>query len=100
MRWWDGNAWSIQTHAGAPAPSTAWQPTAARPRSGNHYAFITFGVAVLYVVLAVESRFVFIGFVPILMSVRSFQAREKLAPVAAGAAVVAVVVSLAVLAGH
>jgi hypothetical protein len=89
-----------QTQPGAPAPYTAWQPTPGRARSSNHYAFITFGVVALYLVLAAFAHIVFIGIVPILMSIRSFQAKESLAPVAIGAAVVSIVVSLTVLTGH
>jgi hypothetical protein len=69
-------------------------------RSANQYAFITFGVVALYVLLAITTGIVFIGIVPILMAVRSFQARESLAPVAIGAAVVSVVIAFTVLTGH
>jgi hypothetical protein len=70
------------------------------PRRDNHYAYVTLGFAALYIVLAVMTHVVLIGVVPVLMAVRSLRARESLAPIAMGVAVIAVVVSVVTLSGH
>ncbi|MBV9486777.1 MAG: hypothetical protein JO246_12045, partial [Frankiaceae bacterium] len=64
------------------------------------FAFYTFGVVALYVVLALTTRVVLIGVIPIMMSIRSLNAREKLAPIALVAAIVSVGIAFAVLSGH
>jgi hypothetical protein len=75
----------------APAPSFARR---------NQGSLTAIGVAALYVMVAVTVHFVFIGIVPAMAAVRAFRRKESLAPVAAVAAAVAIVVSLTVLSGH
>lgn len=75
----------------------------ARPAVGwerNRYAFYTFGIVALYIVIAIASKIVFIGILPLLMSFRSYRAKEQLAPLAIGAAIVAIVVAFASMSGH
>ena len=64
----------------------------------NRYSAITVGVACVYVLLAFTANIVFIGILPIVFTVRAFRNGEKLAPVAAVVAALAVVVSLAAFA--
>lgn len=66
----------------------------------NQSSLVAIGVSVLYVLVALSSRIVFFGIVPILTSIRAFRAREALAPVALVAAIVSVVVAIAALSGH
>jgi hypothetical protein len=68
--------------------------------SANQYAFFTFGIAALYILLAVATHVVLIGVVPVLMAVRSLRAQERLAPVAMGVAILTVIVAFATLSGH
>ena len=70
----------------------------AKPQNPNRYAFITFGVVALYLVLAIATGIAFIGIVPIMMSIRSKSRNEPLAYFAIGAAVLSFIVSLSVLA--
>jgi len=63
--------------------------------TGNSYAVTTMIVSAVYVVLALTVGIVLLGIFPALMTVRSFQARERLAPVALVAAVVAVGIAIA-----
>jgi hypothetical protein len=69
-------------------------------RSGNQFAFVTFGFAAFYILLAAMTHFVLIGVVPILMAVRSLNAREKLAPYAMGVAILTVIISFVTLSGR
>jgi hypothetical protein len=81
----------------------AWAPmttSMSGSRSDNQFAYITFGFAAFYILLAVMTHFVLIGVVPILMAVRSLNAREKLAPYAMGVAILTVVISFMTLSGH
>ena len=108
-RWWDGQRWSEHTQPppptyggaapayGVPAPTSVQN---AKPRHANHYALITFAVVAVYLVLAVTTRIVFIGILPVAMSFRSRQRGEPLAPIAIGAAVVSVIIAIVVLAQH
>jgi Protein of unknown function (DUF2510) len=97
-----------ETYAMSPthpvAPTYAMSPTgwtsAPKPRPANQYALITLGVVALYLVVALSTGIVFIGVLPVLMSIRSLRHREPLAPVAIGAAIVSVVVAVAVLTHH
>jgi hypothetical protein len=66
----------------------------------NRYALITMGVVALYIVIAVETRFVVIGILPLGLSLRSKRAGEPLAPIAIAAAVLAILVALVVVSGH
>jgi hypothetical protein len=68
-----------------------------QPAVGNRLAYITLGVVALYVVVALTVHVVFFGILPILMAFRSRRAREPLAPLAIGAAILAVVVAAALL---
>jgi hypothetical protein len=118
LRWWDGTAWTADTAttpppptaAGAVAPAAAGHPPYAsapvgypRPAADatvyqrNRYAFITLGIVAAYLVLAVTTRIVFIGILPLFMSIRAARGRERLAPLAIGAAVLAMVVAFATL---
>ena len=114
-RWWDGQRWTDHTQQATPTPAPvatapgqpptygAAAPTwaqNAKPRGTNHYALITFGIVAVYLVLAAATRIVFIGILPIVMSLRSQQRREPLAPLAIGAAVVSVIIALAILTHH
>ena len=64
----------------------------------NRYTAISVGVAALYAIFAIAVHIVFIGIVPILFCVRAFRAREQYRVVAAIAAALAVIFSLAMLA--
>jgi hypothetical protein len=63
----------------------------------NRQSLTAIGVVALYVLIATTTHFVFIGILPVLMSVRAIKAKETLAPAAVAAAVVAVVVAFAAL---
>lgn len=122
QRWWDGAAWSTSvspavpqpvesahvpdsrfggttlpaTTAGSPSPYVypgAQQGMPAGAGSGNRFALITFGVVALYIVIAMETRVVIFGFLPLMFSLRSRRQREPLAPLAIGAAVLAIAVA-------
>jgi Protein of unknown function (DUF2510) len=83
----------------SPAPYT--YPTPQAPargliaRSGNRYAFITFGVVAIYLVIAFETRVVVFGLLPLAMSLRSKRSGESLAPFAIAAAVLSIIVAAA-----
>ncbi|HSP38569.1 MAG TPA: DUF2510 domain-containing protein [Frankiaceae bacterium] len=66
---------------------------------GNRFAYITFAIVAVYLVVAFFSGVVFLGILPVLMAFRSRSAREPLAPLAIVAAVVAVILAIAMLAG-
>jgi hypothetical protein len=123
QRWWNGASWSDATQAPplagpgsqpapyAPSSSYPSAPGNSRMRRGwaggnyggasrNHYAFITFGVSALYIVLALATGFAILGLIPVLMSMRSQRRHEPLAPFAIVAAVVAVIVSISVISGR
>jgi hypothetical protein len=57
-------------------------------------------VAAVYVAIALASRFVLIGIVPVMASIRAVRLKERLAPVAVVAAVAAVAVGIFVLSHH
>jgi hypothetical protein len=63
----------------------------------NRQSLTAIGVVALYVLIATTTHFVFIGILPVLMSVRAIKAKETLAPAAVAAAVVAVLVAFAAL---
>jgi hypothetical protein len=113
-RWWDGLNWSEHTQRSSePVPvatapvqpptygvqTPAWSQNV-KSHSPNQFALITFGIVALYLVVAATTGIVFIGIVPILMSIRSLRRQEPLAPFAIGAAVVSLLVSVTVLAHH
>lgn len=120
QRWWDGMQWTNsiypaanpaipqvqqgqygqQTYLQAP---TIQQPTLQHSPTStvigrNRYTAMTVGVAIGYLALAVWAHIAILGIVPILMSVRAFKARERLAPLSAVAAGIAVIVGIALLA--
>ena len=63
----------------------------------NTHSFTAIGVAALYIAIAMTSHVVLIGVIPIMMSIRAFNSRERLAPVALLAAIIAVVFAFAAL---
>jgi Protein of unknown function (DUF2510) len=63
----------------------------------NHYSLITFGVGALYLVVAFVTHFVLIGFIPLAMAMRAKRSGEPLAPLAIGAAVGVILISLLTL---
>jgi hypothetical protein len=63
----------------------------------NHYSLISVGVSALYLVLAVATHFVLIGFIPLAMALRARRAHERLAPLALVVAAVVIVISLLTL---
>jgi hypothetical protein len=81
-------------------PMPTAYPAAAQAHGGNRMALITFGIVALYLVIAFETRIVIFGFLPLGMSLRSRRLREPLAPLAIGAAVLAIVVAAVRIFGH
>jgi hypothetical protein len=75
-------------------PGRAGGLDASRIWQTNKSSLIAILIAVIYIVIAEETRIVIFGFLPILLTVRAFQAREKLAWLAAAVAAVAVVVAI------
>jgi hypothetical protein len=66
----------------------------------NQLAFTTMGIVAVYLVLAAETHIVMLGLMPIMMSARSWQRKERLAGVAVCAAIVAVLVSFLAITGN
>jgi hypothetical protein len=60
----------------------------------NSYSLIATGVAIVYVVIALNSRIVLLGILPILFSFRAWQAKERLAIVATVASAIALLVTI------
>jgi hypothetical protein len=89
-----------QAHTSQPYAQSYAAATTAPSTRGNRYAFITFGIVALYILIAVMSHVVVLGILPLGMSLRSKQAREPLAPLAIVAAIVSIVVAVAALSGH
>lgn len=63
----------------------------------NQMSLTAIGVVALYVLIAMSTHFVFIGILPVLMSIRAIRAKETLAPAAVAAAIIAVLVAFAAL---
>jgi hypothetical protein len=85
---------------GHPNVTPQWQPVAASGggfRHANRLALSTFGVVVVYLVLATATKIVFFGILPLGLSIRSARAKEPLAPFAVGAAVLSMVVAAALI---
>lgn len=62
-----------------------------RVAGANTYSLTALAFAAVYLVLAATTHVVLIGIVPVLMAVRAFGRKEKLAPLAAVAAAVVVI---------
>ena len=69
-------------------------------QSGNRLALITFAVVAVYLFIALESKIVIFGVLPLGLSLRSKRQGEPLAPFAIGAAVLAILVAAVRLLGH
>jgi len=65
----------------------------------NRYSVMALGFAFLYLVLAFGAHFVVIGIVPVLMAFRAFRAGERMAPLAAVAGGLAILIGLLSLVG-
>ena len=126
LRWWDGTTWTehvqAQSHQVTPAYPSApvathtsyghgqWEQQPAwgyaNPTQNvtfaqrNRLSLITAAVVAGYIGVAMTVGIVFVGILPILLSVRAVKRREPLAPFAVGAAIVAVIVAVAALSGH
>lgn len=74
------------------APASGWDR--------NRYAFITFGIVALYFFIAMSTRVVFFGILPLGMSIRSKRGNEPLAAFAIGAAVLSILVAFVALSHH
>ena len=77
------------------APPQRFAQPAPQRRAGNTYAFVTLAVCAAYLALAIATRIVIFGILPAGMTVRSFAARERFAPVAAIATVIVIGVAVA-----
>jgi Protein of unknown function (DUF2510) len=103
-RWWDGQTWAATVEpAMAPAayaPMAQSVPTRTGAPAGNRLALITFAVVALYIVIAVETRFVIFGFLPLALSLRSKRQGEPLAPFAIAAAGVSIALAALLLFGR
>ena len=85
----------------APGQPTYGYPQVQQPALSfakrNAASLTAIGVVALYVVIAMYTRVVMFGIFPVLLSARAFRAKEQLAPVAAIAAAIAVVIAFVVL---
>lgn len=66
----------------------------------NRLSLIAGAVVAAYIVIALTSRIVLIGILPIVLSARAMRRREPLAPFAVGAAIIAVIIAIAAITGH
>ncbi|HTW12764.1 MAG TPA: hypothetical protein VME01_08480 [Solirubrobacteraceae bacterium] len=66
----------------------------------NRLSFIAIAVVAAYVAIAMTTRFVVLGILPVMLSVRAFRRGEMLAPLALAGAAVAVVVAIVTLSHH
>jgi hypothetical protein len=80
-----------------PTGPPQWSGTEASFARRNQRSLTATGVAILYIIVAITSHLVFFGILPLLFSVRAWQARETLAPLAIAASVVAILVSVIAL---
>jgi hypothetical protein len=97
VRWWDGTAWTAHTQqspTAVPYATGIYGQTQASFAKRNSKSLTAIGVVALYIVIALSTRVVFIGVLPVLMAVRATKRKEQLAPVAIVAAVIAVAVAL------
>ena len=96
----------------APAPTPGFEQFAANSASRygaaqqstvverNRTTLTALAVVVGYLVLAKTTGIVLLGIFPVMQSIRAFQRKEQLAPLALVGAAVAVVFSLSVMAHH
>lgn len=77
-----------------PAPSRNAQASAGAFLAANKFALITVVICAVYAIIAAESHYMLFGILPVLMTARSFRAREALWLIALVAAVASVVYSL------
>lgn len=77
------------TQSGSTNQKRTYQ-TRGRARGPNSFSWTAIGFAGAYLVIAATTSFVLLGIVPVMSAIRAFQRGEKLAPVAAIAAVVTV----------
>ncbi len=81
--------------AAAPHQPDSEPPTElARFAHENRYALLTVGIAIVYIIVAAATKFIYAGLLPIGLGIRAYQLREPSAPVAVLAAVAVLVVSL------
>jgi uncharacterized membrane protein HdeD (DUF308 family) len=66
----------------------------------NQRSLTAAGVAALYIIVAITTHIVFFGIFPLILSVRAWQARETLAPLAIAVTAVAIIVGFTALAAH
>jgi hypothetical protein len=93
-----GASSSVSANGGSSAPRHYGGPASAG--ASNKYAFITFAVVAVYLVVALESRVVLFGVLPLGFSLRSKRAAEPLAPIAIAAAVVGILIAAIKLFAH
>ncbi len=83
-----------------PTGPPQWSGTQVSFARRNQRSLTAAGVATLYIVVAVASHLVFFGILPLILSIRAWQARETLAPLAIVVTVVAILVSVIALTGR
>jgi hypothetical protein len=95
--------YATPTYATPPYATPAYGPMGshAQPQrlsfgKQNSLSLTTIGVVALYIVIAVSTRVVILGILPVMLSIRAVNRKEALAPIAVVAAIVAV--GIAVLA--
>jgi hypothetical protein len=71
-----------------------------RARGPNSFSKLAIGFSIVYLLLALLGGFVIFGIFPVITTVRAFQRGEKLAPVAAVASGITVIVAIIVLTHH
>ncbi len=110
LRYWNGTGWTDSTQpapygqSGAypgsfppgPAAAPAYPPVPTPGNAGatlwaqNRTSFVTVAICIVYLLIAGFAHLVFFGILPVLYTVRSFQAKESLAWLAALVTVVTI----------
>jgi hypothetical protein len=80
-----------------PTGPPQWSGTEVSFARRNQRSLTATGVATLYIIVAVASHLVFFGILPLILSIRAWQAKETLAPLAIAATIVAILVSVVAL---